>query len=75
MSLANNLTSPGSNRDGRFSESTFCPSHSGTHIVFVNMDDDINSSDIEVDVPARPFASAGAKSIADMLDVSASTFI
>jgi hypothetical protein len=34
------------------------------------MDDDINSSDVEVEEAVKPFASAGAKSIADLLDVS-----
>lgn len=32
-------------------------------------DDDLNSSDVEV-MPVKPFASAGAQSIADMLEVS-----
>jgi hypothetical protein len=39
------------------------------------MDDDLNSSDVEVEMPVRPFASAGAKTIADMLDVSANPFM
>ena len=34
------------------------------------MDDDLNSSDVEVEEVVRPFASAGAQSIADLLDVS-----
>lgn len=34
------------------------------------MDDDLNSSDVEVEMPDKPFASAGEQSIADMLSVS-----
>jgi hypothetical protein len=40
----------------------------------VTMDDDLNSSDVEVEMPFKPFASAGAQSIADMLDASAINF-
>jgi len=38
------------------------------------MDDDLNSSDVEVEEAVKPFASAGAQSIADLLDVSALKF-
>jgi hypothetical protein len=39
------------------------------------MDDDLNSSEVEVEMPDKPFASAGEQSIADMLSVSSHQFL